>query len=352
MTASSEKKIKKLVGGSSEGETDVPQDKASAGQFFFDLKAGIAKPHEKRRYLHHKKVTDFAARYDDDCFKQEAIGRAYDHAGRDLAELGDESDEETDIKKPVPKLNAQKRKIDSRPNTDKTYKMKTVRLGEKNPCWFCLSSEKLEKHLIVAIGQHCYLALAKGGLLDDHLMIMPIEHIASISDDNSNSRELLSELESFKNSLIDFFEKQSKGVVFYERNFKSVHWQLQAIPVPIDSIVSVETDIKSISKKYYTNFTCIDLPDSCSIGQRISNQNPYFFWQIEPLGTRFLLAIDPKDSSFPIHLGRMVLSDPSILNCMDKVDWKDCVKTIEEYEKIVRGIKENYNEFDITQQYD
>ncbi|XP_032360999.1 CWF19-like protein 1 isoform X2 [Etheostoma spectabile] len=30
------------------------------------------------------------------------------------------------------------------------------------PCWFCLASPQVEKHLVISIGTHCYLALAKG----------------------------------------------------------------------------------------------------------------------------------------------------------------------------------------------
>ena len=29
------------------------------------------------------------------------------------------------------------------------------------PCWFCLSGTEVEKHLIVSIGDHAYLALPK-----------------------------------------------------------------------------------------------------------------------------------------------------------------------------------------------
>ena len=42
------------------------------------------------------------------------------------------------------------------------------------PCWFCLSSAEVEKHLIVSVGNHAYMALPKGGLTDDHVLICPI----------------------------------------------------------------------------------------------------------------------------------------------------------------------------------
>lgn len=44
------------------------------------------------------------------------------------------------------------------------------------PCWFCLGSPDVEKHLVVSVGTQVYLALAKGGLTNDHCLILPIEH--------------------------------------------------------------------------------------------------------------------------------------------------------------------------------
>ena len=39
-----------------------------------------------------------------------------------------------------------------------------------------LSSAEVEKHLVVSVGEHAYLALPKGPLNDNHLLILPIAH--------------------------------------------------------------------------------------------------------------------------------------------------------------------------------
>lgn len=46
-------------------------------------------------------------------------------------------------------------------------------------CWFCLSCPKLERHLIVSIGEEAYLALPKGGLVEDHILIVGVQHVGS-----------------------------------------------------------------------------------------------------------------------------------------------------------------------------
>lgn len=56
----------------------------------------------------------------------------------------------------------------------------------KGPCWFCLGSPEVEKHLVVSVGTSVYLALAKGGLNEQHVLILPIGHFQSLvtcSDD-------------------------------------------------------------------------------------------------------------------------------------------------------------------------
>lgn len=62
-------------------------------------------------------------------------------------------------------------------------------------CWFCLASPYAEKHLVISIGEHVYLALAKGGLISDHLLITTITHFQSSSE---LSKEILDEIEKFK----------------------------------------------------------------------------------------------------------------------------------------------------------
>ncbi len=42
-----------------------------------------------------------------------------------------------------------------------------------------MSGAEVEKHLVVSVGDHSYLALPKGGLTPDHVLILPISHYPS-----------------------------------------------------------------------------------------------------------------------------------------------------------------------------
>ena len=92
------------------------------------------------------------------------------------------------------------------------------------PCWFCLSSAEVEKHLIVSVGDHVYLALPKGGLTDDHVLICPIGHH---SNQISLPEEAVQEVNKFKSALRKMYKKHGKSVVFFERNYKQTHLQIQ-----------------------------------------------------------------------------------------------------------------------------
>ena len=348
------KKLNEMIANHEEKEA---KDKGKSS-FFFDMKAGIAKKHEKQRYLNHRNLCEMAPRYNEHGLQEESIGRTYDHTGRDLSTLGDNSEEDESELEHVKQsrggdvLHSKTGKRKSEEGTfdyaprGKRSNHNPVDL-DKNPCWFCLSSPTVEKHLIVAIGNFCYLTLAKGGLTDEHLLLVPIEHIQSVNSQH-NSSQLLAELEQFEKSLVQYFNRKSMGVVFFERNFHSAHWQIQVVPISLKLIEELPSKIKSISMKHYDKCNYIDIPKSCSIADVIPPGAPYMYWQLEPSGERFVTQIELKGSFFSVQLPRLVLADSQLMNCKDRVDWKKCTKSREEYIELTKQIKKNYAQFDFT----
>ncbi|XP_064384043.1 CWF19-like protein 1 [Halichondria panicea] len=98
----------------------------------------------------------------------------------------------------------------------------------RGPCWFCLGGKEVEKHLVVSIGDHTYLALSKGGMVPEHVLVLPIGHFAASTD---APPEVLEELGKFKSALRKYFNSKDQSCVIFERNYKSQHLQLQVIPV-------------------------------------------------------------------------------------------------------------------------
>lgn len=117
---------------------------------------------------------------------------------------------------------------------------------DTSKCWFCLASPSVEKHLILAVGNTVYLALAKGitsdleicilykilivgGIVEEHFLICPIEHYQNII---GQPPEVLEEISKFKEALHKFYNRKNQVPIFFERNYKTSHMQLQAIPIP------------------------------------------------------------------------------------------------------------------------
>ncbi|XP_028774214.1 zinc finger CCCH domain-containing protein 64 isoform X2 [Neltuma alba] len=110
--------------------------------------------------------------------------------------------------------------------------------NRSNECWFCLSSPNVESHLIASIGENYYCALPKGPLVEDHVLLIPVEHLSSTL---SLSTESELELSKFQNSLRMYHKNQGKQVIFFEWVSKrSSHANLQVVPIPTSKTTLVE----------------------------------------------------------------------------------------------------------------
>ena len=54
---------------------------------------------------------------------------------------------------------------------------KTAKKPRRQKCWFCLSNPDIESHMIVTVLDDCYVALAKGGLNNAHLLVVPVNQL-------------------------------------------------------------------------------------------------------------------------------------------------------------------------------
>lgn len=134
------------------------------------------------------------------------------------------------------------------------------------PCWFCLASPEVEKHLVISIGTHvsstsipdclrclahssnthtlavvrsridhkhcrvlppqCYMALAKGCLTPDHVLLLPIGHYQSVVELPS---EAVDELKKYKSAVKKLYKSRGRRCILFERNYRSQHLQLQVL---------------------------------------------------------------------------------------------------------------------------
>lgn len=185
-------------------------------------------------------------------------------------------------------------------------------------CWFCLSSTKLEKSLILSVGEYFYLALPKGPVSNEHVMILPIDHTqaASLLTD-----DVWKELELFKRALKKYFESnfysflfksttqqkhnvilqqflaRRKVTVFFERNYKTSHMQINAIGLDKDQEWKIKDTFNEKAEEFGIQFE--ELPKITN-SKDLPENSPYFVVEL-PDNTTLLTR---QMAKFNINFGR------------------------------------------------
>ncbi|XP_067003208.2 CWF19-like protein 1 [Anabrus simplex] len=201
---------------------------------------------------------------------------------------------------------------------------------DQGTCWFCLASPEVEKHLIITIGTEVYLALAKGGLLPDHVLILPVVHHQALS---CVPESIMDEIKQFQDALKKFYRTFEMVPVFFERNYKTSHLQIQAVPVSSRSA----GQLKDIFQEYAEaeGFQLDELPEHAELNQIAQPGTPYFYVEL-PTGQRLFHRIK---KNFPLQFGRDVLASESVLNMADRADWRDCKVSKDEEAEMVKKFR-------------
>ncbi|XP_052873010.1 CWF19-like protein 1 homolog [Anopheles cruzii] len=209
---------------------------------------------------------------------------------------------------------------------------------DQDKCWFCLSAGSIEKHLIISVGDHFYLALAKGPINETHILILSITHIqcaALLSDAQ------WTELVRFKEALGQFYADREQKVFFYERNFKTGHLQINAIGIDDNVAWKTQHVLEDKSEEY--SFQLEKVPKLSSPAD-LPERGPYFVAEL-PDGTVLLTR---QMKGFPLHFGREVICADNLLNCEEKVDWRQCNLPKEEEDVMVKKFRESFKPYDFT----
>ncbi|XP_011294199.1 CWF19-like protein 2 homolog [Musca domestica] len=99
-------------------------------------------------------------------------------------------------------------------------------------CYRCFDSTKMQKELLVAVGDKVYLALPwYQGLQTGHCMIIPTQHATCCTQLDEDTWE---EINDFRKALTRMFAAQRKDVIFFEianRLHKRPHLAIHCIPI-------------------------------------------------------------------------------------------------------------------------
>jgi len=231
----------------------------------------------------------------------------------------------------------------------KQIQVKTYEKRNSDECWFCLSNTNLERHLIVTVGKYFYLAMAKGGLNDDHILIVSVQHnIASTLYLDQPSRD---ELLSWKESVRSYYDSKGFSTIFYEHfaprdKGVSHHLHMQVVPIPKNLTPDdVSETLRYMGNKYRMRWRFLN--DYNRVKEEVGLNEPFFALELPGFNEKNNnVMVTRIEGKIPFQFGRQVLIQ--ILKCPEKEDWKSCVYPQRVEVRITTSFRDNFTPFDFT----
>lgn len=214
---------------------------------------------------------------------------------------------------------------------------------ERSECWFCLATPSLERHLIVSIGEEAYLAMPKGAISIDHVLIVPIAHEMSTM---KLSEATWKEMNRFKEALREFFASQGKELLVFDRNTTTIgatHCHLQVVGVPKEKAEQARRVFEVEGEKYHVKLE--ELSPDADLKDETGGK-PFFYAEVpdgEGGTARLLQVVEDKHYvQFGRHAAACVLGMPRRSN------WKFCVVPKDEEEALTQSFKRAWRPYDFT----
>ena len=211
-------------------------------------------------------------------------------------------------------------------------------------CWFCLAVAE-EKHLVVAAGERVYVALAKGGILEEHLVIVPVEHKVGSWD---ICEKTVKEICIYMKSIKEYFKKEKNGCecFFFERGELVDglrHMIIQAIPIRKEVIPRLSDVVREVGQQFEIDIKikkndgnlrgCMDeLRD-----KKIEN----FFWADMGEVGKILVNVE-EGKKLPSNFGRMIAA--TCLGKKERMQWRRCILSKEKERRIAERVSEEISE--------
>jgi len=148
----------------------------------------------------------------------------------------------------------------------------------------------------------------------------------------------------YKSALRKCYKSQRKVAVFYERNFKSSHLQIQVIPVPGSVAHNIPQAFEDGAEQHKLDLQ--EIPKLTDLKQVMQPGTPYFYCEL-PSGDKLMCRVS---KGFPLQFGREVLSDESLLSMPHRVDWRACQQSKEKDIEDAQAMRDAFKPFDFNEQ--
>jgi len=198
-------------------------------------------------------------------------------------------------------------------------------------CWFCLANPKVQQHLILSCISPVYITLAKGGLTEDHVLILPVKHAPSYA---ACPPDIQIAIDHCIHALRLMFRDKGKEIIVYERWIpmrmaQANHMQIQVIPVPSSLGSHAHSVLEIVTEKHLksTPIRKIDGPHEIADLLQGDPKAAYCYFEFPgdlTAGGRRLekFVIRAPGMPIPINFPREVVAQ--LLEMPHRIDWRDC----------------------------
>lgn len=209
---------------------------------------------------------------------------------------------------------------------------------DPSSCFFCLSNPDLARHLVVSIGNsETYLVLPKGGMTQNHVLILPVDHKATMKSLESSRASVETEMKQYVSALQKLYESVGMvGIVFEISRSSGVHFHQQMLPVP-------EEKVDDLIDAFYA----FSETENIALETSQPEESEENFFRVQFPSRQIILTgkLNPK-SKFDLQFGRRVVSD--VMGVPERAHWKDCLRSDEQEAADADLFKEAFKPFDFT----
>uniref|UniRef100_A0AC34GAW7 Cwf19-like protein C-terminal domain-containing protein n=1 Tax=Panagrolaimus sp. ES5 TaxID=591445 RepID=A0AC34GAW7_9BILA len=137
-------------------------------------------------------------------------------------------------------------------------------------------------------------------------------------------------------------DANGKVLVAFERNYKCSHLLINFIPIPKAKAKGLRLQFLSDAQDKGIEMEIME--KDTQVWDVLFEGQPYFYVEL-PDGSRLLTK---QMKNFPLQFGREVLAGPSLLNCAEKADWKNCKLGEEEEAELANQLKQRFKPYDFA----
>lgn len=237
-----------------------------------------------------------------------------------------------------------------------------TRSMDSKSCWFCLTNPDFEKHLVVYVGSNVYLALPKGSLVDDHLLVVPISHISSFTElkerDHNAFNAIKEEISQLKAKFRKILHASNKLLVSYEvhpgqKNAGSgslpQHMHIQLIGVKEEVSSKVAESFRELSASKQLRTVSSELKDEdLNLGYAKVEIHKSRVSPEDSNSTEAITIVPNRDDSgdigapVPVFLGRLAVA--TALGCAWRSNWRRCVLPKDKEQDLCASFSRKFSE--------